>query len=193
MKIPASFLLTPVLGFVLLLAPARAADPAPLADGLTPEMRDLLAQLSRVAAASAKNEQSPADAMALLNEALKSLPQAAPAKGGQSAEVLAPLLEMLKMVSKLAAEDEPAPAPEPAPAANAPTQTSSGSSTQAPATAPTPAKPPLGSTSNLNIGTLTTGRLNGATLAPAALVGRGPGSDAPRLTSEEWRLLFPAP
>jgi len=92
-------------------------------------------------------------------------------------ELQALLADLLKQM-QAEAEMDPATAPQAAAVPVAPVA---------------PAKPPLGSASSLRTGSLSTGRLAGASLAPSGSVGGRGQVGAPRLSKEEWRVLFPVP
>ena len=175
-----------VTGLAILLSPARAEEPAPPA--VSPEVQALLGELSKMAAGANAKESPQIDLPALLGMLLKMVPAAA-AKGGdvpvpagdapkaapgaaakdmQVQELQAQLVELVKALSKMAADDAPAPVPDPAPA------------------------PGSASAANPRPSALTTGNLNGASLAPSsALNGRGTTGGIPKMTDAEWRLLFP--
>lgn len=90
-------------------------------------------------------------------------------------ELQALLADLLKQM-QAEAEVDPSPAPQAAAVPAAPTA---------------PAKPPLGSASSLRTGGLSTSGLVGASLAPAGSVGGRGQMGAPRLSKEEWRVIFP--
>ena len=96
-------------------------------------------------------------------------------------ELQALLADLLKQM-QAGAEVDPAPAPEPAPAPQA---------AAVPVAPVAPAKPPLGSASSLRTGGLSTGGLAGASLAPSGSVGGRGQAGVPRLSKEEWRVIFP--
>jgi len=92
-------------------------------------------------------------------------------------EMKALVADLLKETGQAA--PEAAPVPEPAPAA--------------PVAAIREAKPPLGFASSLRTSSLAPGSLNGGRLAPsAALGGRGTAGGTARMSTNDWRQLFPA-
>lgn len=90
-------------------------------------------------------------------------------------ELQALLADLLKQMQ---AEAEVAPAPAPAPVA-------------VPVASGAPAKAPLGSATRLRTGGLSAGGLAGASLAPSGAVGGRGQTGVPRLSKEEWRVIFP--
>jgi len=108
---------------------------------------------------------------------------AEPAPPSLTPELQAVLADLLKQM-QAEAEVDPGPEPAPAPAPQA---------AVVPVAPVAPAKPPLGTASSLRTGSLSTGGLAGASLAPSGSVGGRGQTGAPRLSKEEWRVVFPVP
>ncbi len=183
-----SLLLAVVTGLAIFLSPARAEEPAPPA--VSPDVQALLGELSKLGAVANGKEDPQIDIQALFGMLLKMVPaaaaqagdapKAAAGKDAQGQELQAQLTELVKALTKMAADDAPAPTPDPA--------------ATAPRARPSPgAKPTPASGANAKPSALTTSSLNGASLAPSSsLNGHGTAGGTSKMTDGEWRSLFPA-
>lgn len=178
-------------GLTISLSPARAEEPAPPA--VSPDVQALLGELAKLGAGANGKEDPQIDIQALFGMLLKMVPAAAAQAGDapkaavgkdvQGQELQAQLTELVKALTKMAADDAPAPTPDPA-----------ANPASAPSTTGTPsAKPAPAAGANPRPSNLSTGSLSGASLAPSSsLNGRGTAGGTPKLTDSEWRSLFPA-